>query len=202
MDTTSVPSWSTPEWFVTSTESEQGVSQWVWIGVLSIALFVIILLAFALFTNKGNGPQQVPVPQQQPEVPRTLTSSTLTPVFATPTALSTAPPSGSGTNRLVSPGRLYPGEFLVNGQFKLIAQTDGNIVLYKGTAPIWESRTMGAGINFFTMQNDGNVVAYDKNGTAYWSNKGDRFKQIGPFTLVLNDDGNLTVRTPTDILPF
>lgn len=93
---------------------------------------------------------------------------------------------------ILNPGEiLYPNQFITspNGQYTLIMQTDGNLVIYRtGGIPIWSSNT-ATGINSFcVMQTDGNLVIYDYGGNYYWaSNTGGMNGSI----LVMQDDGNL-----------
>jgi hypothetical protein len=80
-----------------------------------------------------------------------------------------------------------------SGQFKLVMQRDGNLVLYKGNSPLWASGTDGLDVEFCVMQSDGNLVLYlEGSGRAVWaSNTGDP----GSF-LVVQDDGNLVIYKP------
>jgi hypothetical protein len=41
-----------------------------------------------------------------------------------------------------------------------VYQTDGNFVVYQGRHPLWSSRTKAGRQSFLMMQNDGNVVVY------------------------------------------
>lgn len=75
------------------------------------------------------------------------------------------------------------------GQYKLIMQTDGNLVEYFGSKALWSSNTSGTG-NYATMQTDGNFVVYNSGNTALFTtgssgNAGAR--------LTLQPDGNLVV---------
>ena len=80
-----------------------------------------------------------------------------------------------------------------NGQFKLVMQSDGNLVLYKGGSALWASGTDGLDVESCVMQNDGNLVLYlEGSGRAVWaSNTGDP----GSF-LVVQDDSNLVIYKP------
>lgn len=52
----------------------------------------------------------------------------------------------------------------------LVAQGDGNIVLYDAAGkPLWSTRTNGRPVNKLVMQGDGNLVAYDNTGHAHWN---------------------------------
>ena len=67
--------------------------------------------------------------------------------------------SGTGRNYL------YPGDYLCNGNYKAIMQTDGNFVIYnvKTNQATWSSRTC-LGTSYrdyrFSVQSDGNLVVY------------------------------------------
>lgn len=90
-----------------------------------------------------------------------------------------------------------------NGLYKLIMQTDGNMVLYTGKndeVPLWATMTNRASNlpNVANMQNDGNFVIYDKNGTPLWNSN--TFKKgIAPYQLLLQDDGNLVLYDATSL---
>jgi len=97
---------------------------------------------------------------------------------------------------------LYPGEELkkgdnltsANGRYKLIFQTDGNLVLYgRGYRALWSSNTQGRPVEKCIMQTDGNLVLYLRGGQPVWNSKTYRFP--GSF-LWLRDDGNLILYYP------
>lgn len=85
---------------------------------------------------------------------------------------------------------IYSGQTVwsQNGQFRLIMQGDGNLVLYKAGTPLWATRTRGSGYRA-VMQGDGNFVVYASDGKPKWSsgtfNPGSR--------LVVQDDSNLVI---------
>lgn len=84
-----------------------------------------------------------------------------------------------------------------DGRFNLVAQADGNLVLYQGNTALWHTQTHGQKLNALVMQSDGNLVLYAPDGSPLWhigthGNPGAR--------LVLTDDGNLVVGTPTKLL--
>ena len=69
------------------------------------------------------------------------------------------------TDRLTHEQSLFPGETLTSpeGQYELIMQTDGNLVIYdvwNGRSPVWASDTVGAPNTRAEMQDDGNLVIY------------------------------------------
>jgi len=99
---------------------------------------------------------------------------------------------GQPRTALYSNNSLVPGSQLTSStlKHKLLLQSDGNLVLYNGTTPLWSSNTVGAKSPQLILQNDGNLVLYSEGGRAVWSS--------GTFgnqrTLVrLQDDGNLVI---------
>lgn len=97
-------------------------------------------------------------------------------------------PAGSS---LVTESVLSPNESKSspNGVYKLILQTDGNVVLTKKGIKIWETNTTG--VDAFKVQNDGNLVAY-ANGGAKWASQTNG-KGDGSTVLVVQDDGNMVL---------
>jgi hypothetical protein len=88
------------------------------------------------------------------------------------------------------------GQQLVHGQsvrsadtrFHLAMQTDGNVVLYRGTAALWNTNTRD-GVRLIN-QPDGNLVLYRADGTAVWSSK---TSGNGRSVLRVQDDGTVTL---------
>ncbi|MBD2770160.1 hypothetical protein IC235_19915 [Hymenobacter sp. BT664] len=74
----------------------------------------------------------------------------------------------NGENRLRVGERLTTNQFLQspNGQYRLVMQSDGNLVIYRlaDLSARWSSRTAGTPGAFCTMQGDGNFVVYAPNG--------------------------------------
>ena len=92
--------------------------------------------------------------------------------------------------------KIYKGYSVVsaNRVFKLIMQSDGNLVLYKGTKALWGSKSRVKD-SYAVMQADGNLVVYRKT-TATWHSK--TGGNPGAFLSVQND-GNVVIykgRTP------
>ncbi|MFI6763768.1 trypsin-like serine protease [Micromonospora sp. NPDC050417] len=84
-----------------------------------------------------------------------------------------------------------------NDHFSLLLQSDGNLVLYVDSIPIWATGTVnGARL---ANQPDGNVVLYAADGAAVWSTG--TFGN-GPSTLRLHDDGNLVLYRNSDLAPI
>jgi hypothetical protein len=56
------------------------------------------------------------------------------------------------------------------GDFFLVFQADGNLVVYtKNDVPVWNSGTGGSGADHAVMQTDGNFVVYTPAGVAVWT---------------------------------
>ncbi|MFK3985424.1 hypothetical protein ACI2K4_34250 [Micromonospora sp. NPDC050397] len=75
-----------------------------------------------------------------------------------------------------------------NGYFRLVLETNGNLVLYMRDVPLWQTGTTD-GV-FLENRIDGKLVLYRANGTATWSSSG---QGQGPSTLHLQNDGNLVL---------
>jgi len=78
-------------------------------------------------------------------------------------------------------------------------QTDGNFVIYHGSAALWALQTVN--VSYYNpgrkavMQTDGNFVIYNPNGTPAWAtgtNNADTKTKI-----VMQNDGNLVVSDQT-----
>jgi pimeloyl-ACP methyl ester carboxylesterase len=84
---------------------------------------------------------------------------------------STAPSSSAPASTLSAGERLYPDQrmYSPNGAYALIYQSDGNLVLYGPSGPLWASDTIGQPPGFATMQTDGNVVVYRADGVPIWA---------------------------------
>jgi hypothetical protein len=96
--------------------------------------------------------------------------------------------------------RLNPNEILgingsitsQNGQFILIMQGDGNLVLYRAGTARWATDTTGQTVSQAIMQGDGNFVIYGPAG-AIWDSG--TVGNPGAW-LILQDDGNLVIYGP------
>ena len=102
----------------------------------------------------------------------------------------------SYVNTFIRPGqtnaRLYPGQSIdtADRRYKLLLQTDGNLVLYSPNRATWATGTDGKQVSFLAMQLDGNLVLYDKSGRPLWySGTAGR----GSLRLVVQQDGNLVL---------
>lgn len=76
----------------------------------------------------------------------------------------------TGTNRRLYVGRsdfLLAGDTVLGerGVSRLTMQGDGNLVLYRGSTPLWNARTAGNPGAYAFMQGDGNFVVYSSPAT-------------------------------------
>lgn len=94
-------------------------------------------------------------------------------------------------DRLLPGQALYPGDSLTsaNGQYTLIMQHDGNLVIYTNGRPIWDSKTTGRAVSRAIMQDDGNFVIYGYPG-ALWATGTTGYKDA---YLIMQNDGNLVI---------
>ena len=97
--------------------------------------------------------------------------------------------SASKTSSVLSSGQsLAPNQSLTspNGQYSLVCQSDGNLVLYDNSTDLayWASQTAGKSVSQCLMQSDGNLVVYGNSG-AVW-NSG-TFGHSGAYLSVQND---------------
>jgi surface antigen len=56
-----------------------------------------------------------------------------------------------------------------NGEYRLLMQADGNLVLYFRTRDVWSTHTNGHSGARASMQSDGNLVVYAADGAALWN---------------------------------
>lgn len=112
----------------------------------------------------------------------------LTALVLVPAAPSLA---GSGGTMLKPGEMLRGGQSIVNGQYRLSMQSDGNAVVYASGGRVrWQSRTNGHAGARLAMQTDGNAVVYAANGKALWNS---RTQGNSGSRLVIQTDGNLVV---------
>ncbi|MEI6169996.1 MAG: S8 family serine peptidase [Candidatus Saccharibacteria bacterium] len=76
-----------------------------------------------------------------------------------------------------------------NGQYRLIMQGDGNLVLYSPNRATWWTSTQNTGANIFIVQGDSNMVVYSPVRYVWASFTQNR----GGKTLYMQDDGNLVL---------
>lgn len=94
------------------------------------------------------------------------------------------------------PFTLTANQFITspNGQYQLIQQADGNLVIYgPNKSVIWNAQTFGNPGAQTTMQADGNLVVYASGGYALWHTH--TFGNPGAYPQ-LHDDGNLIIYGP------
>lgn len=118
-------------------------------------------------------------------------------ILAAPATLSAASMSSASASAgqvALMPGEhLYTGQSIVNGEFTLVMQGDGNFVLYAGSTAKWQSGTYGNPNAWVVMQGDGNLVVYSPgpyNVHALW--------QSGTYNnadarLAIQGDGNAVI---------
>lgn len=85
---------------------------------------------------------------------------------------------------------MYPGQRLetADRRYTMVLQADGNLVVYSPSRALWASNTVGKNVAYLSMQEDGNLVLYDRQGKAvWWSGTNGR----GPSRLLMQEDGNL-----------
>ena len=77
-----------------------------------------------------------------------------------------------------------------NGEFKMVMQEDGNLVLYKidGAEPLWAAGTSGEG-NYLRLQGDHHCVVYNADNECVWST-GVHTRGEDPCYVTMQDDGN------------
>lgn len=76
-----------------------------------------------------------------------------------------------------------------NGLYRLIMQSDGNLVVYSPRKPIWSTGTHGTSAHRTIVQSDGNVVTYSTKGPVWASET----RSSSANRLVMQNDGNLVV---------
>jgi hypothetical protein len=95
-------------------------------------------------------------------------------------------------NTLWTGNQLYIGQELLsdNHAYRLVFQSDGNLVLYQvaDNFALWNSGTAGRGANRVIMQSDGNLVIYNGNSPVWanWKNNAGSNPR-----LIMQGDGNL-----------
>ncbi|MEJ2851885.1 MULTISPECIES: hypothetical protein [unclassified Saccharothrix] len=76
-----------------------------------------------------------------------------------------------GGDRVVRGEKLTAGQYRTSrdGRFRLVMQSDGNLVLYTATGEaLWHTHTNGSGATHAVLQHDGNFVLYTADGVAKW----------------------------------
>jgi hypothetical protein len=123
-----------------------------------------------------------------------------TPTVPSPTPVPVFPAAGStydGSDRLALGQNLLTDHYLrsANGQYLLLMQGDGNLVLYRSNGQaVWATGTNGSGPGSVNFQADGNVVLYRSNGQAAWATATDGYATPGfSGRFQLQDDGILVL---------
>jgi hypothetical protein len=102
-------------------------------------------------------------------------------------------PSGNGVCKLTN--NINTTLKSPNGDFKLVLQDDGNMVLFNSAnAIIWATNVFpgaGAAPYRLEMQRDGNLVIYNRSNGFVWATN--RTSTNGPFRFALQNDSNLVV---------
>jgi cell wall-associated NlpC family hydrolase len=110
-------------------------------------------------------------------------------------SLVAAEPAAAGTllgSELGPDRQLGPGDWLQNGGYRFVMQTDGNLVLYGPNGPLWATYTHTAQNDAVLVnQGDGNLVIYtaDRRNVVWASRTNGR----GAGRLVLQGDGNVVL---------
>jgi outer membrane protein assembly factor BamB len=75
-----------------------------------------------------------------------------------------------GPGILAPSSRLRAGQSVVsaNRVFRLVMQSDGNLVEYDGTTAVWATSTNPSG-SYASMQDDGNLAVYTSGGAPLWA---------------------------------
>lgn len=92
------------------------------------------------------------------------------------------------TGRVLSPNASITS---CNGRYRLVMQTDGNLVLYRVSdgAPRWSSRTGGRGSSNAALQADGNFVIYAGSAATWTSNTSGK----AVAAVFVQNDGNVVM---------
>lgn len=104
--------------------------------------------------------------------------------------------SGSVDSRLDAGQRLNPGWQIQSPDrsSRMVMQTDGNLVVYRGGTALWASDTKIPDSEA-EMQGDGNLVVYSPGHLARWASATSRANSA----LVAQDDGNVVLYAPGGI---
>ncbi|HSX53106.1 MAG TPA: NBR1-Ig-like domain-containing protein [Patescibacteria group bacterium] len=102
------------------------------------------------------------------------------------------PDNLSYVNTTLHTATMFPGQQLqtADRRYRLVFQTDGNLVLYSPNRALWSSNTQTRGSKYVKLQGDGNLVIYDGNNHPLWNTV--TFGN-GSSRLVMQADGNLVL---------
>lgn len=110
-----------------------------------------------------------------------------------PTIPPVKPPAPMPNTAVLKPGDLLRVDVPLksqDGRFTFLYQSDGNLVTYSPTGPLWANGKNGTTVGFCAMQGDGNFVQYDKAGRAVWAT--DTHGNPGAW-FILQNDGNKVI---------
>ena len=160
-----------------------------------VALLVGVILTIALLVFLAN---IIPVPAPEcaggsagmaggPSAAQAATSTAPAP------APPAAPPATSQGTNLTSPGQLNDGQAILspNGQAQFTYKY-GQLIITQGSQQLWVSPNPPVQNGIFMLKSDGTMglFATQYSVTPMW-NAGTNGKGTGPYTLKIQDDGNL-----------
>ncbi len=99
----------------------------------------------------------------------------------------------SYVNTTMQDSYMFAGQSLytANRTYRLVLQTDGNLVLYDQSGKaLWATGTNGIPPGFLALQPDGNLVLYSQDGRPIWYTKTAGYSGD---SLVIQQDGNLVL---------
>jgi hypothetical protein len=152
------------------------------------------LLVTAIFTVVGCGDFDQAAPDAAPSsVDSQGAALDAVPI---PPASGTAIPPDPSPNVLQAGQRLDPNQQLgsSDARYSLKYQTDGNLVLYRGTTMMWSSHAVSSP-GYARMETTGNLVLRDAGGTPRWNSRTSGHPNS---YLVLRDNGRAEITTPTN----
>ena len=102
-------------------------------------------------------------------------------------------------SRLDAGQELFDGSALVSpsGRYRMVLQSDGNLVLYWEGQPLWNSGTRGDAPDHLEMQNDGNLVLY-QGLDVLWDSRSGGGARSSAYYLNLQNDGSAVIYSPAD----
>ena len=186
---------------------------WILIGLGVLLLIGLVIGLIVYFTRRPSTPpttQQPPTTQRQPitqqQLPPVqqqlpLVQQQVPPVQQQVPPVQQQPTNQSALSSDINGGVLLQDQRLTspNGNFFLVMQSDGNLVIYSGIAPettraTWWTSTTGQGSPPYhlVMQSDGNLVVYDGGNAPLWNSQ-TTGRGVAPYSANIGNDGLLTV---------
>ncbi|XP_029362385.1 mannose-specific lectin-like [Echeneis naucrates] len=97
-------------------------------------------------------------------------------------------------NSISTEEELRPGESLtsLDGNYKAVFQTDGNFVIYTWT-PTWASNTYGQSPLRILLQQDSNLVMYNKEDKPLWASGTHANQASTRMRLTMTNEGELVL---------